>query len=200
MNESTDKPMASRARSRASNLKQRVKEEGKEKIEGGKRAAADQMETVAEAIDSAGSQLDQSQPTLASYASKLAEGVGELATRLREDSVEDIYRDVRGVATRHPALFMLGSAALGVMIARFMKVSGEQSIETESSSGSDEDLSPQIREDDDLASPSSDTTSGSLYGQGQSSPSNEDEDDVESLRPSRDGTSTNPYGSPNLGA
>jgi len=199
MNESTDKPMASRARSRASNLKQRVKQEGQEKIEGGKQAAADQMETIAEAIDSAGSQLDESQPTLATYASKLAEGVGGLATRLREDSVEDIYRDVRGVATRHPALFMLGSAALGVMIARFMKVSGEQAIETESSSGSDEDLS-KIQEDDDLASPSSDTTAGSLYGQGQSSPSNADEDDLESLRPSRDGASSNPDGSPNLGA
>lgn len=46
MNEPTDRPMASRARNRASNLKRRVKQEGKEQIEGGKRAAADQMETI----------------------------------------------------------------------------------------------------------------------------------------------------------
>jgi hypothetical protein len=206
MNESTDKPAASRVRSRASNLKQRVKQDGKEKIESGKRAAADQIEEVADAIDAAGSQLDQSQPTLANYASKLADGVGGLATRLREDSVEDIYRDVRRIATQHPGWFLLGSAALGVVIARFMKASGEQSIEAEISGGGDQDLSAQTQDEEaqergDRRRSSSDLTDGSLYGRGTSPANDVDEDDVESLRPGGESSSSaNPYGSPNLGA
>lgn len=206
MNESTDRSTASRARSRASNLKQRVKQDGKERIESGKRAAADQIEEVADAIDAAGSQLDQSQPTLANYAAKLADGVGGLATRLREDSVEDIYRDVRRVATQHPGLFLLGSAALGVVIARFMKASAEQSLETETSGGGDEDLGAQIQDEDSLASgersrSTGENTDGSLYGQGRNSASDTDDDDIETLQPGREsGSSSNPYGSPNLGA
>lgn len=127
MNESTDSTPTSGPRARASNLKRRLKEDGKQKIESGKRAAADQIAELADAIDVAGAQLDQSQPTLAGYATKLADGVGGLATRLREDNIEDLYREVRQLATRHPGMFLLGSAALGVVIARFMKASGDQS-------------------------------------------------------------------------
>lgn len=126
MNESTDSTNTSGARAKASTLKARLQEDGKHKIESGKRAAADQIAEIADAIDVAGAQLDQSQPTLANYASRLAEGVSGLATRLREDSLEDLYRDIRQAATRHPGMFLLGSAALGVVIARFMKASGDQ--------------------------------------------------------------------------
>ena len=129
MTESTDSTNTSGARARAGNLKQRLKDDGKEKIESGKRAAADQIAEIAEVIDQARSQLDQSQPTLASYAARLADGVGGLATHLREDSIEDLYREVRQLATRHPGMFLLGSAALGVVIARFMKASAEQGAE-----------------------------------------------------------------------
>ncbi|HEY0938692.1 MAG TPA: hypothetical protein VGE08_01225 [Steroidobacter sp.] len=120
MSESTDN-ISSRAANRAADLKQRVKRDSKQRIDKGKRAAADQIEDIADALDVAGSRLDQSQPTLASYASKLADGVGALATRLREDNIEDLYRDARRFATEHPGMFLLGGAAVGLAIARFMK-------------------------------------------------------------------------------
>lgn len=126
MNESTDTASTARSGNRAANFRQRIKQDGKEKIESGKRAAADQIADIADAIDLAGAQLDQSQPTLANYATRLASGVGTLATRLREDSIEDLYRDVRDLATRHPAMFLLGSAAVGLVAARFMKASSEE--------------------------------------------------------------------------
>jgi hypothetical protein len=137
MNESTD--TTTRSGGRAANLKQRIKQDGKEKIESGKRAAADQIAEIADAIDLAGSQLDQSQPTLANYATQLANGVGTLATRLREDNIEDIYRDVRQLATRHPGMFLLGSAAIGLVAARFMKASAEEDlgVQAESETGQD---------------------------------------------------------------
>ena len=81
MNESTDTSTSTRSGSRAANLKQRIKQDGKEKIETGKRAAADQIAEIADAIDLAGAQLDQSQPTLANYATQLANSVGTFATR-----------------------------------------------------------------------------------------------------------------------
>lgn len=120
MSESPDN-ISSRSVNRAADLKQRVKRDGKQRIEKGKRAAADQIEEIADALDVAGSKLDQSQPTLANYATKLADGVGGLATRLREDSIEDLYRDARRLAAEHPGAFLLGGAALGLAIARFMK-------------------------------------------------------------------------------
>ena len=145
MNESTDTGTSARSGSRAANLKQRIKQDGKEKIETGKRAAADQIAEIADAIDLAGSQLDQSQPTLANYATQLANGVGTFATRLREDSIEDLYRDMRQLATRHPGMFLLGSAAIGLVAARFMKASAEQS----SFAGEDLDESAESESDQD---------------------------------------------------
>ncbi|WP_153067000.1 hypothetical protein [Steroidobacter cummioxidans] len=125
MTESTDSTSTSGARERAANLKQRLREDGKQRMESGKRAAADQIADIADAIDKAGAHLDESQPTLANFAASLADRVGGLATHLREDSIGDLYRQVRQMAVRHPGMFLLGSAAVGVVIARFMKASGE---------------------------------------------------------------------------
>lgn len=120
MSESTDN-LSSQTVNRASALKDRIKEDGKQRIEQGKRTAAEQMEGIADAIGAAGSRLGESQPTLAGYAAKLADGVGDVATRLRDGNIEDLYRDVRRLATQHPGMFLLGSAAVGLAIARFMK-------------------------------------------------------------------------------
>lgn len=108
---------------------QRLKRGGKDTIERGKRAAADQIADIADAIDRAGAQLDQTQPMLAGYAARIADGVGDLATHLREESFEDLYRRTRRLAIRHPGMFLLGSAALGVAVARFMKATAMSDID-----------------------------------------------------------------------
>lgn len=123
MNESSDN-LSSRSVNRAESLKRRIKDDGMQRFDSGKRAAADQMEEIADAIDVASSKLDQSQPTLASYASKVADGVGSIAMRLRDGSIEDLYRDTRRLATQHPGLFLLGGAVVGLAVVRFMKADG----------------------------------------------------------------------------
>jgi hypothetical protein len=123
MTESTDSTSTSELRGRAANFKQRLREDGKQRIETGKRAAADQIADIADAIDAACEKLGGSQPAMANYASRLAGNVSGLAAHLREDSIEDLYYQVRRLAVRHPGMFLLGSAALGVAIARFMKAS-----------------------------------------------------------------------------
>jgi hypothetical protein len=184
MNESTDTTTSTRSGtagsgSRAANLKQRIKQDGKEKIESGKRAAADQIAEIADAIDLAGSQLDQSQPTLANYATQLANSVGTFATRLREDSIEDLYSDMRQLATRHPGMFLLGSAAIGLVAARFMKASAEQS-----SYGEGLGTSAESESDQDWGETSQ----------------NAMEEDPESLNRVRNASTPDPYGSPAYGA
>lgn len=181
MNESTDTTNAGRSGNRAANLKQRIKQDSKDKIESGKRAAADQIAEIADAIDLAGSQLDQSQPTLANYASQLANSVGTIATRLREDSIEDIYRDVRQLATRHPGMFLLGSAALGLVAARFMKASTAES----------ENLGYQAESE-----------SGEQWGEAAAADLGDmhRDEDAESLARVRSASNPDPYGSPAYGA
>jgi len=185
MNESTDTDTTARSGkntpgSRAANLKQRIKQDGKDKIETGKRAAADQIAEIADAIDLAGSQLDQSQPTLANYATQLANSVGTFATRLREDSIEDIYRDMRQLATRHPGMFLLGSAAIGLVAARFMKASAEEA------SYAGEDLGQRAE-------------SESEQDWGETGENVGSEDD-EALARTRAASTPDPYGSPAYGA
>lgn len=186
MNESTDTNPAARPGSRAANLKQKLQQDSKEKIETGKRAAADQIAEIADAIDLAGSQLDQSQPTLANYASQLADSVGTLATRLREDSLENIYRDMRQLATTHPGMFLLGSAAVGLVAARFMKASAEQA------SFGDEGLGG-----------GAESESGEDWGERGNAGVEGDmrrDEDAESLARARNASTPDPYGSPTYGA
>lgn len=187
MNESTDTNPAARPGGRAANLKQRIKQDSREKIETGKRAAADQIDEIADAIDLAGSQLDQSQPTLANYASQLADSVGTLATRLREDSIENIYRDMRQLATTHPGMFLLGSAAVGLVAARFMKASAEQA----SLGGGDEDLGRRAESESEQW--------GESGNAGVEGDMRRDED-AESLARARNASTPDPYGSPSYGA
>jgi hypothetical protein len=118
-----------RERRMSQDFTQRLKRGGRDRMERGKRAAAEQISDIAEAIDRAGAQLDETQPMLASYAAKIADGVGDLAMHLREESFEDLYRRTRVLALRHPGMFLLGSVALGVAVARFMKATAMPDIE-----------------------------------------------------------------------
>jgi hypothetical protein len=109
----------------------RLKQDSKQKIETGKRSAADQIDQVAQALSRAGEELNQSQPTLANYAGQIASSVSTLATRLRDGSIDDIVTDTRELARRNPGLFLLGGVALGVALSRFLKASADQTASQE---------------------------------------------------------------------
>jgi hypothetical protein len=112
-----------------------------ESLESTKRTAADQIDSVAKALESARTRLEQEQPTLAAYAGRISTGVSNLATRLREGSTEELLEDARRLARRNPALFLAGGVALGFSLARFLKASAERSVNEYSSEG-DYRLSP----------------------------------------------------------
>lgn len=106
----------------ARGLTERLRTDGREQVESRKRMAADQIDEVAHALSRASEQLEH-QPTLASYTSQIASSVGNLATRLRDGSIEELIDDTRQLARRNPGLFILGSFAAGVALARFLKAS-----------------------------------------------------------------------------
>jgi hypothetical protein len=119
----------------SSTIGQRLRENGRQRIESTRRSAAEQVEGIADAFDAARSRLDATQPTLAAYTASMADGIERLATRLRDSSVEDLARDARRFAAQSPALFLLGSAAVGVIVARFLKLSiSDEEYRTEPSS------------------------------------------------------------------
>lgn len=109
-----------------SGFTERLKEDSKQRIESGKRSAADHVSEIAQAITRASEQLRDTQPTLADYTSRLADGVGNLATRLREGSWEALVDDTRQLARRNPALYLAGGVAVGFALSRFVKASGER--------------------------------------------------------------------------
>jgi hypothetical protein len=123
------------------NVAERLKEEGKQRLDRGKSTAADQVDQVAKALQSAGDELSRS--PLASYANQLAGSIGRFGTKLREGSIEDLAADMQNAARRNPTLFLAGGLALGVVLARIVKASSAN--EEPRLVGSDfdhEDLSP----------------------------------------------------------
>lgn len=102
---------------------ERLKDEGKQKLAQGKSSAADQVDSVAQALRRAGDELYGNQPMLAEYANRLATGIGRFGTRLREGSIEELASDVQAAARRNPALFIAGGFALGIVLARIVRAS-----------------------------------------------------------------------------
>ena len=115
----------------------RLKEEGKQRLERGKSTAADQVDSVASALKSAGDELG-GQSTLGTYANQLADSIGRFGSRLRDGSIEELASDMQAAARRNPTLFVAGGLALGIVLARLIKASAP---ETETYEGEYDDLS-----------------------------------------------------------
>ena len=112
-----------------SGFTQRLKEDGRQTIEQRKRSAADRVEGIAQALERTGEQFSENEPTLAQLANRLSATVGNLATRLREGSIEDLVDDTRALARRNPGLFIAGGLLAGFALARFVKASAQRTYE-----------------------------------------------------------------------
>jgi hypothetical protein len=103
-----------------------LKEDGRRTLEQRKRLAAERVDGIAQALERSGAQFSESEPTLADLASRLAGTVGNLATRLREGSIEDLVDETRALARRNPGLFIAGGVMAGFVLARFAKASARR--------------------------------------------------------------------------
>jgi hypothetical protein len=109
-----------------SGLAERLKQDGRQTLEQRKRSAADRVEEIAQALERTGAQFSENEPTLAELAARLAGTVGNLATRLREGSFDDLAEDTRALARRNPGLFIAGGLLAGFALARFVKASAQR--------------------------------------------------------------------------
>jgi hypothetical protein len=105
---------------------QRLKEDGRRTLEQRKRSAAERVDGIAQAIGRSGAQFSETEPTLADLASRVAGTVGNLATRLREGSIDELVEDTRALARRNPGLFIAGGLLAGFVLARFVKASAHR--------------------------------------------------------------------------
>jgi hypothetical protein len=84
--------------------------------------AADRAEQVALALRrTAGSLREEGEGSIASYTERAAERVSALSSALRDGDVRTLVSRVEGFARREPGLFLGGSIALGIAVARFLK-------------------------------------------------------------------------------
>lgn len=107
---------------RAKEAARRAAAEGKDELEAQSEVAAARVDDVADAIGSAASRLDELEHEgLAEYANQMASALSNMSQKLRDKSVDELAHDVSDLARRNPALFLLGSVALGVGLSRFAK-------------------------------------------------------------------------------
>ena len=100
---------------------------GREQLQEGAGRAAEGVGDFAEAIGSAANRLSElHHEGLADYANRLSSQLNEVSDRLRSKNVDELADDVRRLAERNPALFLLGSVAIGIGLSRFAKASREQ--------------------------------------------------------------------------
>ena len=122
---------------------QRLKEDGRRTLEQRKRSAAERVDGLAQAIERTGAQFSDNEPTLADLANRLASTVGNIATRLREGSIEDLVDDTRAFARRNPALFIAGGLIAGFALARFAKASASRAATADDAPTLTEEIEPE---------------------------------------------------------
>jgi hypothetical protein len=121
----------------------RVRESANTQLSSQKERATDGLGSVAQAIRQSTRQLrEQQHDTIAQYVDQAADQLERLSTRLKEKDVHELVDEVQRFARQRPALFIGSAFAAGLIGARFLKSSSEQSggtgrLRLESSPSSD---------------------------------------------------------------
>lgn len=110
----------------AQRLAGEAKQRGQALFEGQRRAAADEIGGMVEALRKTAHELDQEQrPSTANLVNRAAESMDRLATNIRDQDFRALYGKAEGYARQHPGLFFGGSLVAGLVMARFLKSSSE---------------------------------------------------------------------------
>lgn len=116
-----------RVNEEAQDAKREVGDKARRKAQTGKHRLADEAGTLSGAIDAAASNLDDhDRQGLARYARELSGNLANAAGRIEGHSVDELANDAKRLARNNPALFVLGSIAVGFGLSRFFKASAER--------------------------------------------------------------------------
>jgi acyl-CoA reductase-like NAD-dependent aldehyde dehydrogenase len=115
-----------RAQDTAARAADNIKDRARDVAEQQKQAGAEQMSGVADAMKAAADDLEEKIPFAAEYIDELAGRLTQVATTLRERSVDDVLANVADFARKQPATFFAGAVAAGFALSRFAKSSANR--------------------------------------------------------------------------
>jgi hypothetical protein len=101
-----------------------AKTKAREQVESGQHRVAEEADTLSDAIDAAAASFDEhDRQGLARYTRELSTRLSDAAHHLEGRSIDELADDAKRLARENPALFMLGSVAVGFGLSRFFKAS-----------------------------------------------------------------------------
>lgn len=100
------------------------KERAKLSIEEKKEEAVAQVQDLDQALRQTAREIDN--PGLGRQIERLADGVEKFANTLESTELDQVVLDSERMARQNPALFMAGSFAVGMMVARFLRASSRR--------------------------------------------------------------------------
>lgn len=108
----------------AREVKHEAGAKAREQAEAGQHKLAEGADALSDAIDAAASNLDDhDREGLARYARELSSNLASAAGQIEGRSVDQLANDAKRLSRNNPALFMLGSIAVGFGLSRFFKAS-----------------------------------------------------------------------------
>ncbi len=100
------------------------KERAKVSLEEKKGEAVAQVQDLDQALRHTAREVDN--PGLGRQIERLADGIEKFANTLESTELEQVVLDSERMARQSPALFMAGSFAVGMMVARFLRASSRR--------------------------------------------------------------------------
>jgi hypothetical protein len=125
--DTSDRTIKQKAKEDIQDVKREASTMARDKAEAGQHQIKEGADALSDAIDAAAANLDDhDREGLARYARKLSSDIANAATQLEGRSVDELANDAKQLARKNPALFMLGSIAVGFGLSRFFKASAER--------------------------------------------------------------------------
>jgi hypothetical protein len=117
---------AGEVKQEAQRLTEEAKQRSKALFEGQRRAAADEIGGMVNALRKTAHDLDtEHRASTANLVGRAADSLDRIAGTLRERDFRALIGQMEGYARQHPGVFFGGSVIAGLLLARFLKSSGE---------------------------------------------------------------------------
>jgi hypothetical protein len=118
---------AEQAQQRAKEITSQAQEQAKSAVETRKEQAVEGLGGIAQAFRQTSEKLrEEDNGMVAQYGERVADQIERLSSFLGERDVDQLLGDAEVYARRHPELFLGGALALGLLVGRFIKSSGER--------------------------------------------------------------------------
>lgn len=119
--------VAEQAQQKAKEITSQAQEQAKSAVETRKEQAVEGLDGIAHAFRQTSERLrEDDNGVVADYGERVANQIERLSSFLGERDVDQLLGDAETYARRHPELFLGGALALGLLVGRFIKSSGER--------------------------------------------------------------------------